>query len=88
MAFVATASTKEPRAFSIGPKKIQILTWAAASGDTSGTVTATGLSRAEHILIDGKIIQTSAATYSGNVVTLAFADPLATVVGTCIVIGV
>lgn len=86
MAFAAVVSTKEPRAQSIGPKKIQILTWSAASADVSGTVTATNLSRAEHIIIDGLKL-TSAPTFSGNVVTLAFADPAATVYGTCIIIG-
>lgn len=88
MAFAATNSTKYPQSFSIGPLKCQILTWAAASADVSGTVTADKLSQAMHIIIDGAIHQTTAATYSGNVVTLAFADPAATVVGTCIVIGV
>lgn len=88
MAFVATLSTKEPRAFSIGPYKIQIFTWAAASGDTSGTITATGLYQAEVALIDGMGKGMSATpTFSGNVVTLAFADPVATVGGTAIVFG-
>lgn len=86
MAFVATNSTKEPRSFSIGPLKIQIMTYAAASADVSGTVTADGLSSAQHIILDG-LQQTTAASFSGNVVTLAFEDPAATVTGTLIVIG-
>lgn len=87
MAFTATNSTKEPRAQSIGPKKIQLLTWTATSGTTSGTVTASNLIRAEHIIIDG-VSLTAAPTFSGNVTTLAFVDPAATVFGTCMVIGV
>lgn len=87
MAFVATASTKEPRSFSLGPYKVQIMTYAAASADVSGTITATALSSVEHVLVDGKILQTAAPTFSGNVVTLTFADPAATVVGTILCFG-
>ena len=87
MAFAAVNSTNEPRSFSLGPLKMQVLTWSAASGDTSGTVTASALSSAQHILIDGAINHSAAPTFSGNVVTLAFADPLATVYGTLIVLG-
>jgi hypothetical protein len=87
MAFAAVDSTAEGRSFSIGPVKIQILTWSAASGDTSGTITADRLQYAQHVIIDGKIAHTSAPTFSGNVVTLAFADPVATVYGTAIVFG-
>lgn len=89
MAFTATKSTSEPRSFSIGPLKVQIFTWTAASGDTSGTITADALSTAKHVIIDGLGKGMSAApTFSGNVVTLAFADPVATVAGTALVIGV
>lgn len=87
MAFAATASTKEPRSFSIGPLKVQVFTWSAASADVSGTITATGLNEAMHVIIDGKMDHTAAPTFSGNVVTLAFADPAATVYGTAIVFG-
>lgn len=86
MAFAATNSTADPRAQSIGPRKMQVMTWTAASADVSGTVTASNLTRAENIIIDG-LLMTAAATVSGNVVTLAFADPGATVFGTLIVLG-
>lgn len=86
MAFVATNLTNEPRAFSIGPIKQQIMTWAAASGDTSGTVTADGLSSIVGIMVAG-INQSAAPTFSGNVATLTLVDPAATVVGTLIVWG-
>jgi len=88
MAFVATMSTKEPRSFSIGPYKVQLFTWTAASGDTSGTVTCTGLTTVDHIMLDGMGKGMSAApTFSTNVATLAFADPVATVAGTGIAFG-
>jgi hypothetical protein len=87
MAFAATASTKEPRSFSIGPLKVQIFTITAASGDTSGTITATALKEAFHVILDGKFVHTAAPTFSTNVVTLAFTDPAANAYGTAIVIG-
>lgn len=86
MAFAATNSAADPRAQSLGPRKMQVLTWTTVSGDTSGTVTADNLIRAENIIIDGLKL-TAAPTVSGNVVTLAFANPAATIYGTCIVFG-
>lgn len=87
MAFVAVASTVEPRAFSVGPLKQQILTYSYASGDASGTVTADRLSSVTHIVMDGGLVLTSAPSISANVVTLAFVDPAATGYGTIIVYG-
>lgn len=87
MAFAATASTKEPRSFSIGPLKVQIFTFTAASGDTSGTITATALKEAFHVIMDGGLNLTAAPTFSSNVVTLAYTDPAANAFGTAIVIG-
>ncbi len=87
MAFAATASTKEPRSFSIGPLKIQIFTFTAVSGDTSGTITATGLKEAFHVIVTGGLVYTAAPTFSTNVATLAFTDPAANAFGTAIVIG-
>lgn len=86
MAFAATASTAEPRSFSLGPLKCQIFTFSAASADVAGTITATGLSSISNVIVSG-LTQTAAPTFSGNVVTLAFADPAATVYGTAIVFG-
>ncbi len=87
MAFVVTDSTGEGRAISIGPAKIQLMTWAAASGDTSGTVTCDKLYSVSHIIIDGGLIMNAAPTFATNVVTLAFNDPVATVKGDIIVFG-
>lgn len=74
MAFAATKSTKEPRAFSIGPYKIEIYTYTAANTDTAGTITSTTLSTIEHAIVDG-VIQTSVPSFAANVATLAFTDP-------------
>ncbi len=87
MAFAATDSTAEPRAFSLGPVNMQIFTWSAASGDTSGTITADRLHSVSHVIIDGGLVMSAAPTYSSNAVTLAFNDPLATVYGTILVFG-
>lgn len=86
MAFAATNVTGEPRSFSIGPLKIQLMKYTAASADVSGTVTADALSSIDHIIVDG-LQQTTAVSFSGNVATLAFVDPAATVTGRIIVFG-
>lgn len=88
MAFAATLSTSEARMVSLGPVKMELYTWTAISGDTSGTITSKSLHNIMHIIIDGKILHTSAPSFSGNVATLAFANPSATVYGTAILIGV
>lgn len=87
MAFAATASTSEPRSFSGGPLKMQLLTYTAASADTSGTITANRLSKLDHVVIDGKIYPTAATTYSGNAATITFADPGGNVFGTILCFG-
>jgi hypothetical protein len=86
MALVATASTSEPRAHSIGPRRIQVLNCSVASGDTTGTITAPGLTTATDAIVNG-VKLSAAPTFSGNVVTLAFADPLATQYFQVIVLG-
>ena len=88
MAFASTLSTKESRSFSIGPLKAEIHTFSVASGDTSGTITAKNLTTVQHVVMDGSLGMTSAPTFSGNAVTLAFADPAATRYGTLILLGV
>lgn len=80
MAITTTNSTSQAAAFSIGPFKVQILDFVANSGATSGTVTADNLSKISHIITGGggALRQTSAATMSGNVATLAFTVPAET----------
>lgn len=87
MAFAATMSTSEPRSYSDGPMKKQFFTWTCVSGDTTGTITATGLSTVFHVIIDGLPAKSAAPTFSGNVATLAFADPVATIYGTGVCFG-
>lgn len=89
MAFAATDSTAEGRSYSLGPVKMQILTYTAANGDTTGTLTCDRLSRLMHVFIDGQLKFTAAPTYATNVATLAFADPgSGGAFGTIIAIGV
>lgn len=90
MAFAAVAISTNGlnRSQSLGPNKMQILNWTAASGDTSGTITADSLSRVDQVILSGAITLTAAPTYSGNVVTLAFTDPAADRWGQVICIGV
>lgn len=85
MAFAASNLTNEPRSFSIGPVKVQILTFTCVSGDTSGTVTADALSGVDAVVVPS--LSCSAISYSGNVATLTFADPAANRTGTIICFG-
>lgn len=87
MAFAATVLSTEPRAYSTGPLKEQIFTYSVASADTSGTITAIGLTSVVSVIMDGGLIFTALPTFSGNVVTLAFNDPAATNYGTIVVRG-
>lgn len=74
MALAASSPTAEPRSFSIGPLKIQLLNLTAADNDVSGTATADALSSVMFAHVSGLVL-TAAPTFSGNVITLAFADP-------------
>jgi hypothetical protein len=87
MAFSAVDSTSEPRSWSEGPLKYQVLTYSAISGDTSGTITADRLTSIAHIFMDGGLTFSSAPSFSGNVATIAFNDPAASVYGTILVAG-
>lgn len=73
----ASDSSRARRAMSIGPLKAQFMTYSCSSADSSGTVTADALAEASMIITDGGISLTSAPTYSGNAVTLAFIPPAA-----------
>jgi hypothetical protein len=86
MALSASNATNEPRSFSVGPLKMQLINFSVASGDTSGTITADGLSSIVFVN-SGDLTLTAAPTFSGNVVTLAFVDPAATRYGTLMVFG-
>lgn len=87
MAYSQSNSATEPRAFSLGPIRVQIITFTVASGDTSGTVTADKLSTITDIVVASGLKLSAAPTLSGNTATLAFADPVATVAGTILAFG-
>lgn len=76
MALAQSNSSLEPRSFSIGPIKMQIINLTAQSADVSGTVTADALSSVGQVIVAGLEL-TADPTFSGNVITLAFADPAA-----------
>ena len=86
MAITSAVVSAEPRSFSIGPWKLMIFNFSAASGATGGTITASGLTSLIFAHVSG-VTQTAAPTFSGNVATIAFTDPAATVHGQAIVIG-
>lgn len=90
MAFVASSQTiRGVRKFSIGPFKIEIVNISAASGDTAGTITAASLSQVYDCIVAGGGFKLSAQpTISGVTAVLAYADPVATVTGKAILIGV
>ena len=77
MAFVQTNLASEPRAFSLGPTRLQIVQATVVSGDTSGTVTADQLTSLDAVIVCGPLLLTAQPTISGNSATLAFADPVA-----------
>lgn len=87
MAFVASELSAEPRSFSIGPEKIQVLSYAAISGDTSGSLTAGRLSRIDAVLSISGPLAAAVVAISGTTVTLTFADPVASVTGYVTVMG-
>lgn len=82
----SAASGQLGRSFSIGPVKVQKLKFSADSGATGGTATFTGLSSIDHVEVEG-VVLSAAVTVSGNVATLAFTDPAATVHGTITAYG-
>lgn len=86
MALTSANCVAEPRAYSIGPLKQQLLTFSCVSGDTSGTITCDKLSQVLFAVVTG-LTHTADPTFSSNVITLAFADPVATVKGQVIAYG-
>lgn len=86
MAMTGTNLSTEPRAFSLGPIKIQLVTFSVANADTSGTLTFDRLTNVFLVVATG-LTHTAAPTYSGNVATFTFADPTATRYGQAIAFG-
>jgi len=86
MAFVASNNGSEARSFSVGPVKCQLMKYTAASADVAGTITASALKEIFLVQVEG-LQQTTAASFSGNVATIAFVDPAASVTGSIVVWG-
>lgn len=72
---------------SIGDINMEIQDIGIVSGDTSATSTAASLSKVDYAILIADVRQTAVATYSGTVATFSFADPVATVKGTVILLG-
>jgi hypothetical protein len=72
---------------SIGDVKMQIMDIGIVSGDTGATATATGLSRVDYAILIADVTQTAVATYSQNVATFTFDDPVATIKGSVLLFG-
>lgn len=68
------------RSHSRGGSKEQVVSYSIASGQTSGTIIATSLSRLDLVLLgdSGGSIYTAAPTYSGNIATFTFTVPTST----------
>lgn len=84
MALSQVNLTAEPRAWSTGPIKQQVVQVSLLSTDTGGTVTFDALAECRAVIVNG-IIQSSAPTVSGNSATIAVpaqaADYVTTVIG-------
>lgn len=81
MAFTANTSPVVPSSYSVGPLKVQHISFTVVSGDTSATITADRLSRLDHLEING-VALTAAPTFSGNTASITFVDPAASRFGT------
>jgi hypothetical protein len=74
-------------AFAWGPVKVQIMDIGIVSGDTGATATAANLSKVDYAILVATVVQTAVPTYSGNVATFTFTDPVATVKGHVLLFG-
>ena len=70
MAVTQANLTAEPRSWSIGPLKQQVVQITALSTDTSGVVTFDALAEVRAVIVCG-VSESAAATLSGNGATLA-----------------
>lgn len=76
MALTIVDGTRRP--YSVDGRRFQVVQIRAASGDTSGTLTAPSLSRIDHCIMPHNLTYTAAPTYSNNVATFAFTVPAET----------
>lgn len=87
MAVTYTNLTVEPRAWSIGPLKIQILAFSRLSTDTAATITFDSLSTLKAVIVSGAG-QSAAPTITNNGAVLALNATTADGVGSFIGLGV
>jgi hypothetical protein len=87
-AVAATASSKIPQTWSLGPVKVQVFDVTLASGNTSVTVTADRMTTVYWAILANGTLQTAAPSYSGNTATFTITDPLASGAAQAIVFGV
>ena len=79
MAFAFTESSSYPFTFALGDGvKCQIVNVTAASGDTTGTLTAQRFTRLFHVQLPTSFLHTAAPTFSGRAATLAYTVPAST----------
>lgn len=72
---------------SIGDVCIELHDISIISGDTGATATGKSLHRVDYAILIADVLQTAVPTYSGNVATFTFNDPVATVKGQIILFG-
>jgi prolipoprotein diacylglyceryltransferase len=86
MAVVITQQpSTQPRAWSIGPYKMEVYSFSIASGDTSVAVTSGSMTSIAFAMISG--VSHTAESISGNTVTWTVVDPAASRLGDVILLG-
>jgi len=87
MAVVVTQQpSSNPRAWSLGPYKMELWSYSMASGDTSIAVTAGSMNTIVFALLTG--VSHTAESYSGGTVTWTVVDPVANRIGDIVLFGV
>lgn len=87
VAAAANTSNLAYPAFAWGPIKMQVMDIGIISGDTSATATADRLSKVDYAILIANVVQSSVPTYSNNIATFTFTDPVATVKGSVLLFG-
>lgn len=85
MSVATFGNSVEPRSFSIGPVKMQIMYITVGAADTAITLTADALSQIASFHLPG--LQVSTASISGNTATITIIAPGNAVQGHVLVIG-
>lgn len=85
MAFSSAALSAEPRAWSLGPWRVELQSISAQNTDTSGDVTAETLDQVIAAIPGGLNVED--VSISGKVVSLTFLDPGEDAAGYILLIG-